>query len=130
MWADHEASGLMDGLQYTSMLNPSLITCIEQRKIIMNILQENSHMPHGELIQLANQALNRFKQENETKKQVAEQEAKETQDPNQLIKPGNYRTVPCRNYHGPNGCTRGDFCHFIHAIGYESKKTANYTAIW
>jgi len=27
--------------------------------------------------------------------------------------------VPCKNYHGPVGCTRGEFCHFIHAVGYE-----------
>jgi hypothetical protein len=43
-------------------------------------------------------------------------------NPNQLIKPGNYRTVPCKNYHGPTGCTRGDFCHFIHGQGFEFKE--------
>ena len=37
----------------------------------MNILQENAMLPHGELIQLANNALDRFKQENEAKKQAA-----------------------------------------------------------
>lgn len=35
------------------------------------------------------------------------------------IKVPNYRTVPCKNFHGPQGCTRGDFCHFIHAPQYE-----------
>lgn len=29
--------------------------------------------------------------------------------------PSNYRTVPCKMYHGPAGrCSRGEFCHFIH----------------
>jgi hypothetical protein len=49
----------------------------------------------------------------------AQAQSNEPPNPNQLIKPSNYRTVPCRNYHGPTGCTRGDFCHFIHAHGYE-----------
>lgn len=40
----------------------------------------------------------------------------------QFIVPKNYRTVPCRLYHGPTGCTRGDFCHFIHAIGFEQRE--------
>ena len=44
----------------------------------------------------------------------------ETKGP-QFINPKNYRIVPCRLYHGPTGCTRGDFCHFIHAVGFECK---------
>ena len=36
----------------------------------MIILKENGLLPHGELIQLANQALNRFKCENEAKSQA------------------------------------------------------------
>ena len=39
----------------------------------------------------------------------------------QPINPKNFRTVPCRLYHGPTGCTRGEFCHFIHAVGFECK---------
>ncbi|TNV86932.1 hypothetical protein FGO68_gene12121 [Halteria grandinella] len=31
----------------------------------------------------------------------------------------NFRTVPCRLYHGPQGCTRGDQCHFIHDPIYQ-----------
>lgn len=31
----------------------------------------------------------------------------------------NYRTVPCKNYHGPKGCGRGTFCHFIHLSEFE-----------
>ena len=74
------------------------------------------------MIQLANNALDKFKTENEAKKQKeAQGQGQDPNDMNQLIKPGNYRTVPCRNFHGPNGCTRGDFCHFIHAVGYEGK---------
>lgn len=38
------------------------------------------------------------------------------------IKLGNYRTVPCKNYHGPQGCSRGDFCHFIHAVQYDRQQ--------
>lgn len=34
----------------------------------------------------------------------------------------NQRTVPCKNYHGPTGCTRGDFCHFIHVPAYEKQQ--------
>jgi len=32
--------------------------------------------------------------------------------------PKNYRTVPCRQYHGSEGCTRGEHCHFIHEGAY------------
>eukprot|EP00826_Nyctotherus_ovalis_P058671 TRINITY_DN8088_c0_g2_i2.p1 TRINITY_DN8088_c0_g2~~TRINITY_DN8088_c0_g2_i2.p1 ORF type:complete len:207 (+),score=50.93 TRINITY_DN8088_c0_g2_i2:133-753(+) len=29
--------------------------------------------------------------------------------------PKNYKTVPCKVYHGPMGhCSKGEFCHFIH----------------
>jgi hypothetical protein len=38
-----------------------------------------------------------------------------------LIKPSNFKTVPCRNFHGHLGCSRGDFCHFIHGEGYQGK---------
>lgn len=31
-----------------------------------------------------------------------------------LPRPPNYKTVPCRLYHSPVGCARGEFCHFIH----------------
>ena len=31
------------------------------------------------------------------------------------IRPINYKTVPCKMYHGPNAhCVKGEFCHFIH----------------
>jgi len=33
--------------------------------------------------------------------------------------PENYRTIPCKNYHGPVGCMRGEFCHFIHMIEFQ-----------
>ena len=81
------------------------------------LLSENQNMPHNQLINLANAAVTQIKQENAIKQ--AQLAAQPPPDPNQLIKPGNYRTVPCRNYHGQAGCTRGDFCHFIHATGFE-----------
>ena len=31
----------------------------------------------------------------------------------------NYRTFPCKNYHGSQGCGRSIYCHFIHLIEYE-----------
>jgi hypothetical protein len=31
----------------------------------------------------------------------------------------NYRTIPCKNYHGSQGCGRSRFCHFIHLSDYE-----------
>jgi hypothetical protein len=37
-----------------------------------------------------------------------------------------YRTKPCRNYHGPNGCMRGDNCHFIHDPSYIGKEIPNF----
>jgi len=30
--------------------------------------------------------------------------------------------VPCKNYHGPMGCQRGDFCNFIHVKEYEKQQ--------
>ena len=36
-------------------------------------------------------------------------------------KPVNWRTVPCRLYHSPQGCTRGDNCHFIHDTNYSGR---------
>ena len=89
---------------------------------MMTILQENGHLPHGEMIMLANKTLNQFKLDNEMKQQkVPDPDTPESN----IIKPGNYRTVPCRNFHGPNGCTRGDFCHFIHAAVYDGKARFN-----
>jgi hypothetical protein len=85
----------------------------------MKLLSENSAMEHHKLLTLANEAVTKFKQANEAKHLQA---AAAAPNPNQLIKAGNYRTVPCRNFHGPTGCTRGDFCHFIHAQGYEFRE--------
>ncbi len=39
-----------------------------------------------------------------------------------MPKPTNYKTVPCRLYHSPIGCARGDFCHFIHDPDYAGKE--------
>lgn len=86
----------------------------------MNLLSENQNIDHDQLIKLATEAVTKFKQANQLK--LAQQAANPAPNPNQLIKPGNYRTVPCRNFHGPTGCTRGDFCHFIHATGYELRE--------
>ena len=36
-------------------------------------------------------------------------------------KPVNYKTVPCRLFHSPSGCTRGDNCHFIHDTNYSGR---------
>jgi hypothetical protein len=37
-----------------------------------------------------------------------------------------YRTKPCRNYHGPVGCNRGENCHFIHDTEYEGTEIPNF----
>jgi hypothetical protein len=37
-----------------------------------------------------------------------------------------FRTRPCRNYHGPNGCMRGDNCHFIHDTNYAGQDIPNF----
>lgn len=34
----------------------------------------------------------------------------------------NYRTIPCKNYHGSQGCGRSRYCHFIHLSEYEGKR--------
>lgn len=31
----------------------------------------------------------------------------------------NYRTIPCKNYHGSQKCGRSRYCHFIHLSEYE-----------
>jgi|LauGreDrversion4_2_1035121.scaffolds.fasta_scaffold1063769_1 hypothetical protein len=68
-------------------------------------------MSHNETIALIKKMITDFKALNEERKKMGPQP----------MNPRNYRIVPCRLYHGPSGCTRGDFCHFIHAIGYECK---------
>lgn len=30
--------------------------------------------------------------------------------------PENFRTIPCKHFHGPPGCMRGELCHFIHLL--------------
>ena len=37
-----------------------------------------------------------------------------------------YKTKPCRNYHGPTGCTRGDNCFFIHDPNYKGREIVNF----
>ena len=34
----------------------------------------------------------------------------------------NYRTIPCKNYHGSQKCGRSRYCHFIHLAEYEGIK--------
>jgi hypothetical protein len=40
--------------------------------------------------------------------------------------PAKYKTKPCNNFHGPNGCTTGDYCHFIHDLNYSGKEIPNF----
>jgi hypothetical protein len=40
-------------------------------------------------------------------------------------KPHNYKTVPCVFFHSPQGCSRGDNCHFIHDWNYNGRETPN-----
>jgi hypothetical protein len=40
-------------------------------------------------------------------------------------RPINFRTVPCRNFHSSEGCTRGDNCHFVHDFNYIGKPITN-----
>lgn len=37
-----------------------------------------------------------------------------------------YKTKPCRNYHGSQGCTRGENCFFIHDRNYIGKEIPNF----
>jgi hypothetical protein len=40
-----------------------------------------------------------------------------------LLRPPNYKTVPCKLFHSATGsCGRGDFCHFIHDPKYHGKE--------
>jgi hypothetical protein len=37
--------------------------------------------------------------------------------------PKNYKTVPCKVYHGPTGhCSKGEFCHFIHDANFVGRE--------
>ncbi len=74
-------------------------------------------MTNDELINLIKKQIEEHKITNETKKEM---QPPQPAVPTPIV-PKNIRTVPCRNYHGPQGCTRGDYCHFIHAFGYECK---------
>ena len=74
----------------------------DQRKMIKTLIVHNQALEHTVLINLANNQVRKFKAENESKRLLMQQST--SNDPNQLIVPKNYRTVPCRNYHGPNGC--------------------------
>lgn len=39
-----------------------------------------------------------------------------------LPKHKNFRTVPCKLYHGIHGfCNRGDICHFIHESRFRGR---------
>ena len=61
-----------------------------------------------------------FEEETQRAKAQQEEELKlQEQRAKKEIKVGNYRTVPCKNFHGPAGCSRGDFCHFIHVVQFE-----------
>lgn len=51
-----------------------------------------------------------------------QQREKERRKFETMPKPMNYKTVPCRMFHSPIGCTRGDFCHFIHDQDYAGKE--------
>jgi len=37
---------------------------------------------------------------------------------NNNLRPPNYKTKPCRNFHSEVGCNREEKCHFIHDINY------------
>lgn len=41
-------------------------------------------------------------------------------------RPLNYRTKPCKNFHSPSGCNRGDRCHFIHDTDYPGVDVPNF----
>eukprot|EP01017_Pseudomicrothorax_dubius_P045484 TRINITY_DN7868_c0_g1_i1.p1 TRINITY_DN7868_c0_g1~~TRINITY_DN7868_c0_g1_i1.p1 ORF type:complete len:190 (-),score=31.55 TRINITY_DN7868_c0_g1_i1:174-743(-) len=43
----------------------------------------------------------------------------------QPFRPANYKTVPCRLFHSPIGCERGEGCHFIHDYTYAGRETPN-----
>lgn len=43
--------------------------------------------------------------------------------------PKNYKTVPCKVYHGPMGhCSKGEFCHFIHDPSFAGREIP--TELW
>ena len=42
------------------------------------------------------------------------------------VKPHNYKTKPCRKYNSTSGCSRGDFCHFIHDSSVKGILKINY----
>ncbi len=38
-----------------------------------------------------------------------------------------YKTVPCKYYHGPQGCERGEECTYIHDKEYQGRPTPAMT---
>lgn len=40
--------------------------------------------------------------------------------------PAKYKTRPCNNFHGPNGCLRGESCHFIHDVNFPGREIPNF----
>lgn len=42
-----------------------------------------------------------------------------------INRPPNYKTVPCRLFHSPLGCERGEECHFIHDHNHAGRETPN-----
>jgi len=40
--------------------------------------------------------------------------------------PTKYKTRPCRNFHGPVGCNRGDNCHFIHDTNFPGREIPDF----
>ena len=55
---------------------------------------------------------------------ILEEERKRTQQMMMQVLPKhkNFRTVPCKLYHGVHGfCNRGDICHFIHESKFRGR---------
>eukprot|EP00347_Sterkiella_histriomuscorum_P021810 403332689 len=94
---------------------------IEQQKILDNQKQQVLQEIENQKIQqqfYQSQNLQSIQSMNQMQ-QLQTQQQPQIQQQQSHLKPKNYKTVPCRQYHGPEGCSRGDTCHFIHEPQYQ-----------
>ena len=47
--------------------------------------------------------------------------------PEEMNRPPNFRTKPCRNFHSSLGCNRGEMCHFIHDPEFAGTDIPNFS---
>ena len=70
--------------------------------------------------------INNFQQANKSGHHQMNIDQKMMMESCQRMNVSKYKTKPCRNYHSPTGCTRGDNCFFIHDEEYKGREIQNF----